>query len=90
MLRFFNLIFCVVIFSSLFGMVYNNNWWIGGRQPYELLSEPSITPVDVSGINYKWIVQKLDNFDPNNNKTWFNVSKFSFFVQLKVSVVIFS
>lgn len=60
--------------------LYNNRWWIaGGRQRYGLVGEPSIAAVDISGISYKWVVQKLDNFDPNNNETWFNVSKFSFF-----------
>lgn len=35
------------------------------------LGEPNL-PIDINGINVedKWFVQKLDHFNPTDNRTW--------------------
>lgn len=47
--------------------------FFNGKRSFGSVRSPTRFPGDISKVVDKWIVQKLDNFNENDSRTWWNV-----------------
>lgn len=60
----------------MFVCINGRQHFFNGKRSFGSVRSPNTkSPSAISRVTDKWIVQKLDNFNDNDNRTWWNVCK---------------